>query len=92
MIAFDIKVDVFSEEEMKPDSLSSNMMQKAIDVSGVMGLLDVIPDIFHTSYLPFYRKFYEGITFMERYLFVIYRCNFICTFNLTARLFTLLTS
>ncbi|XP_014209811.1 cytochrome P450 302a1, mitochondrial [Copidosoma floridanum] len=65
-VAFDLEIDVYSEEEMRPGSLSSKLIDAAFDSNNVIYDLDNGPKIWRYFDTPKYRRFCEAQSCMEK--------------------------
>ena len=65
-MTFDLKLDCFSEEEMKPDSMSSKLINAAFTTNSVTLPLDNGLRLWRFFNTPKYRKLCEAQEYMEK--------------------------
>ncbi|XP_014221136.1 cytochrome P450 302a1, mitochondrial [Trichogramma pretiosum] len=64
-VAFDLKVNCFSDEEMRPDSMSSRLINAALTTNSVILTLDNGPRLWRYFNTPKYRKLIKSQMYME---------------------------
>ncbi|KAJ8669898.1 hypothetical protein QAD02_001157, partial [Eretmocerus hayati] len=67
LVAFDFKIDCFSEEELRPGSMSSKLIDAALDTNDVLLSLDNGPRLWRFFDTPKYRKLCRAQLCMEQF-------------------------